>query len=159
MTTTEQQNFDSVIDQVAVIDPQETVSIVEETASQETQTVDVPVLPTNSIELQEILNNPDLTEDEKLKAINELNEQREAEMKKAFEQRDPEAVRRMMLEMQAMVKGLGVNNPNLFGDFKLPKFSKPKVPNEAVQSAAEAKRARKAAKNLAIIQKKALTKV
>ena len=79
-------------------------------------------------------------------------------MKEAFEKRDPEAARKMMMQMQAMVAGMGVNTPNMFNGFKFPKPPKVKEPNEVLQSAAEAKRARKAAKNLAIAQKKTLTK-
>lgn len=135
------------------------VYIPEDTVVEETETVDIPVAPTNSPEMQEILNNPDLSEEEKLKAINELNQVREAELKKAIETRDPEAARRMWEELQAMVTNMGIKTPNLFNGFKFPKTRKEKQPNAELQSAAEAKRARKAAKNLAAVQKKALTKV
>lgn len=130
-----------------------------ETMVQETDPVDYQVLPTNSPEVKEILENPDLSEEEKLKAINDLSELNEAKMKEAFEKRDPVAVRKMMAQMQAMVAGMGFNTPNMFNGFKFPKPPKIKEPNEALQSAAEAKRARKAAKNLAAVQKKALAKV
>ena len=129
-----------------------------ETVVQETDPVDYQVLPTNSSEVKEILDNPNLSEEEKLKAINDLSEKNEAKMKEAFEKRDPEVARKMMMELQAMVAGMGVNTPNMFNGFKFPKPPKVKEPNEVLQSAAEAKRARKAAKNLAIAQKKTLTK-
>lgn len=135
------------------------VYIPKDTVVEETETVDIPVAPTNSPEMQEILNNPDLSEEEKLEAINELGQIREAEMKKAIETRDPEAARRMWEELQAMVTNMGIKTPNLFNGFKLPKTRKEKQPNAELQSAAEAKRARKAAKNLAAVQKKALAKV
>ena len=134
------------------------VYIPEDTVVEETETVDIPVAPTNSPEMQEILNNPDLSEEEKLKAINELSQVREVEMKKAIENRDPEAARRMWEELQAMVTNMGIKTPNLFNGFKFPKIRKEKQPNAELQSAAEAKRARKAAKNLAAVQKKALAK-
>lgn len=135
------------------------VYIPEDTVVEETETVDIPVAPTNSPEMQEILNNPDLSEEEKLKAINELNQVREAELKKAIEERDPETVRRMLQQMQAMIAGRGIKSPYMFDAFDFPKTRKEKQPNAEIQSAAEAKRARKAAKNLAAVQKKALTKV
>lgn len=134
------------------------VYIPKDTVVEETKTVDAPVVPTNSPEMQEILNNPDLSEEEKLEAINKLSQVREAEMKKAIENRDPEAVRRMMQQMQAMVAGMGVKMPGMLDGFKFPKPPKEKQPNAELQSAAEAKRARKAAKNLAAVQKKALAK-
>ena len=143
-------------DAVLVAVPVETTN--KETVVQETDPVDYQVLPTNSSEVKEILDNPNLSEEEKLKAINELSEKNEAKMKEAFEKRDPEVVRKMMMQMQAMVAGMGVNTPNMFNGFKFPKPPKVKEPNEALQSAAEAKRARKAAKNLAIAQKKTLNK-
>ena len=129
-----------------------------ETVVQETDPVDYQVLPTNSLEVKEILDNPNLSEEEKLKAINDLSEKNEAKMKEAYEKRDSEVARKMMMELQAMVAGMGIKSPNMFNGFKFPKPPKVKEPNEVLQSAAEAKRARKAAKNLAIAQKKTLTK-
>ena len=134
------------------------VPVSNDTVIEETNTVDIPVVPTNSPEMQEILNNPNFSEEEKLEAINELSQVREAEMNKAIEERDPETVRRMMQQMQAMIAGMGIKSPNMFDGFKFPKPRKEKQPNAELQSAAEAKRARKAAKNLALVQKKALAK-
>ena len=64
----------------------------------------------------------------------------------------------MLQQMQAMIAGRGIKSPYMFDAFDFPKTRKEKQPNAELQSAAEAKRARKAAKNLAAVQKKALAK-